>query len=214
MNPFMNMNFGIPQPNMNFNQDMYQQFRNMYNNIPQHNMDFNQNIYQQFMNQHGMNVYSQNGNIYQLFNMFLQWMNNYNLINNMNNLNNENNMNMMNFGNENNNNFSIEGRNNRNIFERENPEEEESQNLRNVLFVISGSGAKVNIEVPYYKTIAYLLNLFKRKLDIRENVLEKNIFFLYDAKKLELDGQRAIYELLRGNSSPIIVFDPLNILSH
>ena len=32
MNPFMNMNAGMPQQNMNFNQDLFQQFTHIYNN--------------------------------------------------------------------------------------------------------------------------------------------------------------------------------------
>ena len=204
MNPFMNMNFAIPQPNMNYNHDMYQQFRNMYNYMPHNNMDFNQNMYQQFMNQNRINMYAQNNNINQLFYMFLQWMNNYNWNNNMNNLNNENN---------NNNNLNIDGGNNRNNFENEYPEEE-SQNLVNVFFIISGSGAKIKFEVPYYQTISYLLRLFTRKLGIRENTLEKDIVFLYNANRLKVDDQRALYEVFKGNSPKIVVFDLLNILLH
>jgi hypothetical protein len=206
MNPFMNMNFAIPQPNMNYNQDMYHQFRNMYNNMPHNNMDFNQNMYQQFMNQNRMNMYRQNNNINQLFYMFLQWMNNYYGNNNMNNLNNENNNNNIN-------NFNIDGQNNRNNFENEYPEEE-SQNLINVFFIISSSGSKFKFEIPYYQTIAYLLRLFIRKLGIRENALEKDIAFLYDANRLKVDDQRALYELFKDNSPKILVLDQLNNLRH
>jgi hypothetical protein len=177
MNPLMNMNFGLPQPNMNFNQNMYQQFRNMYNNIPQHNMDFNQYMYLQFMNQNRMNIYPQN-----------------------------------NYNNDINNNFNLDDRNNRNNFENEYPEEE-SQNLRTVFFEFS-SGDKLSFIVPYYETIAYLFRLFIRKLGIRENALENNIFFLYDAKRLEVDDQRAIYEIFKDNSPKILVFDRSNILLH
>ena len=65
-------------PNQQNQQNMYQQFNNMYNNIPQNNqngMGFNPFICQQFMNQNYMNMNNSNQ---QLFQMFLQWMNNYN----------------------------------------------------------------------------------------------------------------------------------------
>ena len=126
MNPFMNMNAGMPQQNMNYNQNMFQQFMNMYNNMPQQNlngMEFNQNLYQQFMNQNGMNMnmnvqnnnnMCNNNNTLQLFNMFLQWYNNKinNMNMNMNNFNNGNNINKLN--NENNCNINLIYNNNEN----------------------------------------------------------------------------------------------------
>jgi hypothetical protein len=234
MNPFMNMNFAIPQPNMNYNQDMYHQFRNMYNNMPHNNMDFNQNMYQQFMNQNRMNMYRQNNNINQLFYMFLQWMNNYYGNNNMNNLNNENNCNINLINNNNgnhdniNNNFNRNDGNNRNEgdntglreilprgdnmlkFENEYPGEE-SENLRNVIFKTS-SGFKVTIVVPYYETVSNLLRLFVKKLGIGENSLENDIFFIFDATYVKPDDQRAIYELTQSNIPTITVIDSGNVL--
>ena len=153
MNPFMNMNAGMPQQNMNFNQDLFQQFTHIYNNMPQQNlngMNFNQNLYQQFMNQNGMNMnmHAQNNNnmfnnnnVFQLFNMFLQWYNNnmnnnmnMNNLNNGNNINLNNNMGMNNFNNGNNINMNnnMNNLNNRNNFNMNNLNNGNNGNMNNI----------------------------------------------------------------------------------
>jgi len=226
MNPFFNM-----YPNQQNQQNMYQQFNNMYNNMPQNNqngMGFNPFIYQQFMNQNYMNMNNNNNNnIQQLFQMFLQWMNNYNNNNinyNFNNQNNQYNQNM----NINNNNFNANGGNNaRNngvnqpiketlprddkMLKFENEYMEDMENLKNVIFLAS-SGFKVLIKVPYYETVENLFRLFARKVGIGENTLGKNIFFIFDATYLKIDDKRAIYEITQANNPTITVIDSGNVL--
>jgi len=225
MNPFFNQ-YPQNQPNM------YQQFQNMYNNNmnAQNNpngMGFNPFIYQQFMNQNYMNM-NNNNNMQQLFQMFLQWMNNYNNCNNYYNFNNNQYRNT-NANTNTNTNFNANGGNN-NVIQGGNQRtketlprflyntnkiidypDEEKENMRNAIFLCS-TGIKVPVSVPYYETIENLLRLFVKKVGIGESTLGKDIFFIFDAMYLQIDDKRAIYELCQSNNPIISVIDAGNVI--
>ena len=223
--------------NVNFNQNMFQQYMNQMNmnqNFNQPNFNFNPNMHIGNLN----NSFLQN--MFQMFNQWLmaQFMNNN--VNNFNNNINNNNMNNMNnrinnFNNNINNNINNNNRNNiyrsHNFILNNNNKEpkpilprsktfikvtdfEKGNNdyLLNIVFV-AGNGLRVNIPIPYNKTVEYLFQVYARKIGISENVLGSGVIFLYDALYMDVKDKRTLGEVFHGNQYVITVVDAANVLA-
>ena len=84
-------------------------------------------------------------------------------------------------------------------------------NLRNINLNAS-SGLKVLIRINRYKTIADLFKVYIQRLGIGQNVLGKDIIFLFNAETLTPQDTRIINEVFPKDFSTITVLDQKNII--
>jgi len=227
-----NAMFNQNMNNMNFNQNMFQQCMNQMNqnqNFNQPNFNFNPNMNIGNFN----NVFLQN-----MFQMFCNWMmaQNMNMMNN-NNINNNNNYYINQrfnncIGNNNINNNITGGNNgyrnfNYSLYNNNRepkpilpriqklinvPDFQNQNNLLNIVFV-AGNGLRVNIPIPYNKTVEYLFKIYAQKIGISENVLGNGVIFLYDALIMDVNDKRTLGEVFHGNQYVITVVDAANVLA-
>ena len=231
-----NMNQNMFQNNMN-NMFNNQNMNNMFNNQNMNNMFNNQNMNNNFNNQNNMNMMMNNPLI---FNMFMQFMNqNMNNMNNMNNnnpfnnnMNNNFNNNMNNnFNNNNNmnNNFNNNMNNNNNnnnneeppkgLLERgnnlitiENINPYESPNEIKNINLNASSGLNVLVKISNNKTVKDLLLTFANKVGVDKKHLGKEIVFLFNAEKLNVEDSRKVKDVFGGGFSTITVVDQQNVI--
>ena len=221
-----NMNQNMFQNNMN-NMFNNQNMNNMFNNQNMNNMFNNQNMNNNFNNQN-MNMMMNNPLI---FNMFMQFMNqNMNNMNNMNNNNPFNNNMNNNFNNNNmNNNFNNNMNNNNNnnnneeppkgLLERgnnlitiENINPYESPNEIKNINLNASSGLNVLVKISNNKTVKDLLLTFANKVGVDKKHLGKEIVFLFNAEKLNVEDSRKVKDVFGGGFSTITVVDQQNVI--
>ena len=220
----------------NMNQNMFQ--NNMNQNMFQNNMNNmfnNQNMNNNFNNQNNMNMMMNNPLI---FNMFMQFMNqNMNNMNNMNNNFNNNNMNN-NFNNNMNNNFNNNNMNNNfnnnmnnnnnnnnneeppkgllergnNLITIENINPYESPNEIKNINLNASSGLNVLVKISNNKTVKDLLLTFANKVGVDKKHLGKEIVFLFNAEKLNVEDSRKVKDVFGGGFSTITVVDQQNVI--
>ena len=175
--------------NMNFNQNMFQQcmnqinMNNQFGNQP--NFNFNSN-----MNMGNLN----NAFIQNMFQMFLQWMMSQGMNNTINNNYNINNNNLNIYNNNLNNNNNIKG-----------------DKLINFIFAAS-TGTNINLKASSNNSIENLLKLYAQKAGFSENLLGKDINFLYDAHVMKVHDQTRIDAIFKGDYHTITVIDINNVL--
>ena len=83
--------------------------------------------------------------------------------------------------------------------------------LLNIVFV-AGNGLRVNIPIPYNKTVEYLFQVYAKKIGIPENVLGSGVIFLYDALYMDVKDKRTLGEIFQGNVTTITVVETSNVL--
>ena len=199
-------------PNFMNNYIMFQQFLNSQsnNNLFQqqnmNNMNFNQNMFQQYMNQINMNRNNPNFNfnnnmnngnfnnafIQYMFQMFFQWMMLQGMNNNINN------------------NFNFNLNNNLNQYNNNNIKTK-APNFINFIFA-SSNGLTINLKVPSNNTIEDLLKLYAKKAGFSQNLLGKDINFLFDAEVMKVHDQTRLDEKFTGIYHTITVIDIKNVL--
>ena len=181
----MNMN-NLFNQNNNMN-NIFNQNNNMNNMANQFNNQFNQNynMFNQNNNQFNQNnnMLNQNNN---MFNQFNNMNNMFNQINNMNNANNkkesENNLNKNKPPNE------RITRSDKLIFEDDSSNSDEIRNI----YLQASSGLRVLISISKYKTLPDLFKLYIRRIGISENLIGKEIIFIFNAETLTLNDTRLI----------------------
>jgi hypothetical protein len=198
---------------------MFQQFLNSQknNNLFQqqnmNNMNFNQNMFQQYMNQINMNNqfgnqpnfnFNSNMNMENFNNAFLQyifqlfskWMMSQGMNNNIsNNFNfNNNNLNI--------NNNNLNKNNNNNI---------KGGKLLNFIFAAS-NGTTINLKASSNNSIEDLLKLYAQKAGFSENLLGKDINFLYDAHVMNVHDQTRLDAIFTRDYHTITVIDINNVV--
>ena len=89
--------------------------------------------------------------------------------------------------------------------------EERSTKIANILLVCP-SGHKVNVRMPLHKKVCDLFNIFVKKIGINEAVLDKQIYFFYEAGHLDHNDQRLISEVFKKEHCTITVIDPNNVI--
>ena len=163
----------------------------------------NQNSYMQ--NQIEIN----NQLIFRLFQDYFQMPINNNLFHNNNqNLQAINNFNMQNNFNNNNNNFDRSSP----IIPRGNFLNIRSENNGlNILFNAS-TGLKIAMDVPRNIKVSELLSRFMNKIKLDENLIDKNIFFIFNGVLLKKNDKRNISELGIKQNSIITIVDAGNLL--
>jgi hypothetical protein len=87
-----------------------------------------------------------------------------------------------------------------------------NKDLLNIVFA-AGNGLRVNIPIPYDKTVEYLFKVYARKIGISENVLGTGVIFLYDALYMDVKDKRTLGEVFHGNQYFITVVDAANVLA-
>ena len=215
-----NMNNNMMNNNMNMNFMNNMNMMNMMNNM------FNNNI----MNNNNMNMMNNNN----MNNMNMMNMNMMNLMNNnmnmmnmnpMNNsMNNMNNMNMNNFmNNSQNNNVGIN-------FYQKSPEPAEliqrgdktkmveaypglqKSNRLNVVMHAS-SGLRLVMSTPPETPIRVHIRKYLEKLGLGEGVLEKDLVFLINANKLDVNSLARMDTICQGFQTVILVIDVKNVIA-
>jgi len=212
MNNINGMGMNNSAGNINMNNQM-----NQFNaNIQMNGIDMN--------NQMNMGSFIMNNNI-----NFMNFMNQMNQMNQMNDLNmmkmgmnmpfqnNQNNMNFMpnNFQNT----INISGNNNdsshemKSILPRELQNERENflpnENMKNIKFDAS-TGIKVIVRVSRDATIEQAIKEFIKKLGLPESVIGKDLIFLLNGGKLDVNSQESVRTL--PDLASITVFDQNNVI--
>ena len=198
MNNNMNMNF---MNNMNM-------MNNMVNNMNMMNNMFNNNM----MNNNNMNMMNNNN-----MNMM-----NMNLMNNS--MNNMNNMNMNNFmNNSQNNNVGINfyqkstepteliQRGNKTKIVEAYPGLQKSDRLNVVM--IASSGLRLVMSTPPETPIRVHIRKYLEKLGLGEGVLEKDLVFLINATKIDVNSLDRIDTICHGIQTVITVIDVKNVIA-
>ena len=210
-NMFQNMNLNNNMFNMNQNnmfQNNMNQFNMNQNNPFQMNMNMNQNnMFQQNFN-NGMNFPNMNMMMLQQ-QMFQQMMMN-NMMNNNNNVN------------QNNNNTVVSNNNNNN--NKDQPKENLPRGEKVMSFVDdsdggskininlhASSGLKVMMSVSENITFQKLFRLYAEKIGIGQNLLGKDIIFLFNAETIKVDDTSLIKNKI-SNLATITVVDQNNVI--
>ena len=90
---------------------------------------------------------------------------------------------------------------------------EKASNVKNIV-LISSSGYRVAIKMPCNKKVCELFPLYVRKLGLGEGVLGTEIYFVYDAKHLDINDQRLISEAFKTKEHCVItVIDQNNVIA-
>ena len=66
--------------------------------------------------------------------------------------------------------------------------------------------------MPLHKKVCDLFNIFVKKIGISEALLGKQIYFFYEAKRLDHNDQRLISEVFEKEHCTITVIDPNNVI--
>jgi hypothetical protein len=216
MNNNMNMNF---MNNMNMMNNMFNNM-NMMNNMFNNNMMNNNNM--NMMNNNNMNnMNMMNMNMMNLMNNNMNMMN-MNLMNNS--MNNMNNMNMNNFmNNSQNNNVGINfyqkstepteliQRGNKTKIVEAYPGLQKSDRLNVVM--IASSGLRLVMSTPPETPIRVHIRKYLEKLGLGEGVLEKDLVFLINATKIDVNSLDRIDTICHGIQTVITVIDVKNVIA-
>ena len=90
---------------------------------------------------------------------------------------------------------------------------EQLSNVKNIV-LISSSGYRVAIKMPCNKKVCELFPIYVRKLGLGEGVLGTEIYFVYDAKHLDIHDQRLISEVFKTQEHSVItVIDQNNVIA-
>ena len=84
-------------------------------------------------------------------------------------------------------------------------------NKMNIKFQLS-SGNKINMVVPETISLKTLLEEFVRKIGFDKKILNRDIYFLYNGIKMDINDIRSVIDLNINDSSIILVVDTKGIL--
>ena len=84
-------------------------------------------------------------------------------------------------------------------------------NKMNIKFQLS-SGNKINMVVPETISLKTLLEEFVRKIGFDKKILNRDIYFLYNGIKMDINDIRSVIDLKINDSSIILVVDTKGIL--
>ena len=81
------------------------------------------------------------------------------------------------------------------------------------IFFIASTGFKIKMNPPENIKISELLSKFMKKIKLSENLIDKNLFFIFNGAILKKDDNRNISELGISNNGRITIVDLNNYLS-
>ena len=88
-----------------------------------------------------------------------------------------------------------------------------NNNMVKNIILIASTGVKVSIKIPFNKKVYELFRMYVRKLGIGEGVLGTQIYFVYDARHLDVNDQRLIKDVFKSNEhNTVIVIDQNNVI--